>query len=236
MKKEDINPGDWHRILFGEAPVEFLVEVFVRTFIIYTVLLIIVRLLGKRMSGQLTISELSLMVTMGAIVAPAMQIPQLGVLLGMMILFCALIFQRTLYHFEFKSQRFEEISQGTVSTLVENGIIQLESMDESKISRQQLFTALRNKNVFNLGEVSRVYMEACGTFSIYKNENPFAGLPIYPPSDSGINGFSQKIFPDKPVCETCGYVSDESQKYQSCPVCNSLNWISASVSVSTSAS
>ncbi|MCZ4501113.1 MAG: hypothetical protein JWQ74_3670, partial [Marmoricola sp.] len=158
MKKEDIDPLDWHRILFGEAPVEFLVEVFVRTFIIYMALLIIVRLMGKRMSGQLTISELSLMVTMGAIVAPAMQIPQLGVLLGIMILVCALIFQRTLYHFESKSQKFEEISQGTVSTLVENGIIQLDSMDEAKISKQQLFTALRNKNVFNLGEVSRVYM------------------------------------------------------------------------------
>lgn len=236
MKKEDIDPLDWHRILFGEAPVEFLVEVFARTFIIYIALLIVVRLLGKRMSGQLTISELSLMVTMGAIAAPAMQIPNLGVLLGMMILVCALVFQRSLYHFEYKSKKFEEISQGTVSTLVEDGIIQLEGMDEAKISRQQLFAALRNENVLNLGEVSRVYMEACGTFSIYKNEKPVAGLPIFPPSDSGINGFSQELFADKQVCETCGYVSDESQKYQSCPVCNSLNWISASVSVSSSAS
>ena len=102
MKKEDIQPWDWQRILFGEAPPEFLVEVFVRTFIIYIALLIIVRLMGKRMGGQLTVSELAVMVTLGAIVSPAMQIPQLGVLMGILILICALIFQRGLNLTEMK--------------------------------------------------------------------------------------------------------------------------------------
>src|SRR5687768_10612354 len=112
MKKEDIQPWDWQRILFGEAPPEFLVEVFVRTFIIYIALLIIVRLMGKRMGGQLTVSELAVMVTLGAIVSPAMQIPQLGVLMGILILICALIFQRGLNLTETKSPAFEKISQG----------------------------------------------------------------------------------------------------------------------------
>ena len=96
MKKEDIEPWDWPRILFGQAPPEFLLEVFMRTALIYIALLIIVRLMGKRMGGQLTISEMAVMVTLGAIVSPAMQIPQLGILLGIMILVCALIFQRSL--------------------------------------------------------------------------------------------------------------------------------------------
>lgn len=75
MKKEDIQPWDWQRIFLGEAPPEFLVEILIRTLIIYIALMIIVRLMGKRMGGQLTISELAVMVTLGAIVAPAMQIP-----------------------------------------------------------------------------------------------------------------------------------------------------------------
>jgi hypothetical protein len=51
MKKEDIIPWDWQRILFGQAPPEFLLEVLMRTSIIYIALLIIVRLMGKRMGG-----------------------------------------------------------------------------------------------------------------------------------------------------------------------------------------
>jgi hypothetical protein len=60
MKKEDIHLSDWSRLLLGEAPPLFLLEVFVRTLVIYVFLLFILRWLGKRMSGQLIIMELSL--------------------------------------------------------------------------------------------------------------------------------------------------------------------------------
>jgi uncharacterized membrane protein YcaP (DUF421 family) len=232
MKKEEIIPFDWHRFLFGQAPAEFLIEVFIRTSVIYIVLLIIVRLLGKRMSGQLSISELAIMVTLGAIVAPAMQIPQMGVLQGAMILVCALAFQRGLNLMEFKKAAFEEVSQGQVSTLVKDGIIQLKDMKEAKVSRQQLFSSLRNENIFNLGDVSRVYLEACGMFSIYKKEEPIAGLPIFPPSDPAINRFSQEIAKHAKACTTCGNVTDDYQKDQPCPVCDSVTWITATISVS----
>lgn len=136
MKTEDIEPWDWNRIIFGEAPVEFMAEVFIRTCIIFLALLVIVRLMGKRMGGQLTISELAIMVTLGAIVSPAMQIPQLGVLMGVMILLCALIFQRGLNSAEFKSQKFEQLSQGTSGMVVKDEVILLEEMAKSKISQQ----------------------------------------------------------------------------------------------------
>ncbi|MCE7063329.1 DUF421 domain-containing protein [Dyadobacter sp. CY343] len=231
MKKEDIQPWDWQRILFGEAPPEFLVEVFIRTFIIYVVLLAIVRLMGKRMGGQLTISEMAIMVTLGAIISPAMQIPQLGVLMGIMILICALIFQRGLNFFEFKSGRFEELSQGTTSLAVKDGIIQLEEMKKAKVSRQQLFAALRNQNVYNLGDVGRVYLEACGIFSVYKKPEPSPGLQIYPPEDQGINSFSQQIVEGNLVCASCGHVVEETDTSHTCEICSSSEWISATVSL-----
>ena len=40
------------RILFGQAPVEFLGEVFIRTLIIFILLLVALRLMGKRMAGK----------------------------------------------------------------------------------------------------------------------------------------------------------------------------------------
>ena len=51
MKKEEIEPWDWPRILFGQAPPEFLVEVLMRTLIVYLALQVVVRLMGKRMGG-----------------------------------------------------------------------------------------------------------------------------------------------------------------------------------------
>jgi uncharacterized membrane protein YcaP (DUF421 family) len=66
-------------------------EVFIRTLIIYVFLLFVLRWLGKRMSGQLAIMELSVMLTLGAIAAASMQLPDHGILEGFLLLLCALL-------------------------------------------------------------------------------------------------------------------------------------------------
>jgi uncharacterized membrane protein YcaP (DUF421 family) len=88
MKKDEIHLEDIQRILFGQAPPQFLLEVFIRTVVIYISLLFIVRLLGKRMSGQLTIMEMAVMLTLGAIVSVPMQMPDRGLLQGALLLLC----------------------------------------------------------------------------------------------------------------------------------------------------
>lgn len=67
MEKKDIHFNDLHRLLFGEAPAIFLLEVFIRTLFTYLILLVITRWLGKRMTGQLSITEMAVMLTLGAI-------------------------------------------------------------------------------------------------------------------------------------------------------------------------
>ncbi|HET9502900.1 MAG TPA: hypothetical protein VFO93_05125 [Hymenobacter sp.] len=52
MKKEDIHLGDWQRLLLGEAPLEFLLEAALRTLVVYVVLLLVLRLLGKRSTSS----------------------------------------------------------------------------------------------------------------------------------------------------------------------------------------
>ncbi|WP_353719971.1 YetF domain-containing protein [Dyadobacter sp. 676] len=230
MKKEDIIPGDWYRILFGETPVAFLAEIFLRTIIMYVVLLVTVRMMGKRMGGQLTISELAVMITLGAIVSPGMQMPQTGLLLCTLILLCALLFQRGLNLLEYKSERFEHISQGKLSTLVKDGIMQLDEMHVTKVSRQQLFAALRNRQIYNLGDVDRVYLEACGLFSVYRHATPRAGLPLFPPHDPDIAGFGQAPTGHTLVCANCGKVAEGPDSNRPCPVCDATQWGEATIS------
>jgi hypothetical protein len=66
MKKYEIHLADWQRMLFGQSPPVFLLEVLIRTIIIYVFLLFVLRWLGKRMSGQLTILEMAVMLTLGS--------------------------------------------------------------------------------------------------------------------------------------------------------------------------
>lgn len=223
MKKEDIHWGDWYRILIGSAPETFLLEVFLRSVFMYLVLLVVLRLMGKRMGGQLTISELAVMLTLGAIICVPMQIPDRGVLHGTLVLICALVFQRGFSLAGFKNSRIENLMQGKESLLVKNGVIQVEALDKANISRQQLYAVLRSQRIFNLGEVERIYLEACGLFSVFKFAEAKPGLLITPDRDKSVKDFftSSKSL----VCQSCGKPAESTQlANEICSNCNSRKW------------
>ncbi len=209
MKKDEIHLNDLTRILFGQAPPEFMLEVALRTLITYFFLLIMVNLLGKRMSGQLTVMEMAVMLTLGAIVSVPMQTPDRGILQGVVLLLCAVGFQRGISYLGYRSHLIENITQGKPSLLVSNGVLELGQLREERISKQQLFAELRTKGIFNLGAVDRIYLEACGLISIYKLRSPKAGLPLYSPDDEagddGEDAAAQKAH-EVAVCINCGTV------------------------------
>ncbi|MDB5131047.1 MAG: hypothetical protein JWR02_796 [Mucilaginibacter sp.] len=229
MKKQDIHFFDIHRILFGQTPPLFLVEVFFRTLILYVFLLFILRWLGKRMSGGLSIMELAVMLTLGAIVCVPMQIPDRGILQGFVLLLCGLIFQRSLSLGGVLSKNIEDMAHGKVALLVKDGLLQLPVMEKERISKQQLFTQLRRVKVFNLGSVERMYLEASGIYSIFMTEKPKPGLSVLPPDDDEING-QLKRAADKNselrVCTHCGYVKP-ADKAAECIECGNSEWTKA---------
>jgi uncharacterized membrane protein YcaP (DUF421 family) len=228
MKKEEIHWGDWHRILFGAAPVEFLIEVVIRTIITYLLLLVVLRLMGKRMGGQLTITELSVMLTLGAIVSVPMQAADRGILQGALVLICIMVFQRSITYLSVKYKAVEHFMQGEESIVIKNGVVQVDELKYLKISRDQLFGYLRSKNIYNLGEIRRAYMEACGLFSVFKYPEPQPGLFILPPEDKG-NRIAFTFDDNAKICEVCGNASpkENNDNSEKCSNCGSSSWAAA---------
>src|ERR1700712_2334110 len=147
MRKEEIHLGDLHRWLFGQTPPVFMVEVIIRTVLIFIILLVIVQLFGKRMSGQMTLVELSVMITLGAIVSPVMQLPDRGVIFGAIALLVALLFQRGLNYLSVKNDKIEKIADGTAALLVKDGVLLVDELSKANISKQQIFSMLREKGI-----------------------------------------------------------------------------------------
>jgi uncharacterized membrane protein YcaP (DUF421 family) len=227
MKKEEIQAWDWNRIMFGQAPPEFLIEVLFRTIIVYLLLLVILRLLGKRMDGQLTLTEMAVMITLGAIISVPAQMPERGILLGGIALLFVLAFQRGVNWLQVKNEKIEDISQGTMSILVKDGLLQLDEMQKAGISKQDLFAALRAREVFNLGKVKRLYFEACGVFSLYQQERIRPGLPVYPSGELEFVKDQTTVDAKTVACANCGNVSDASDKNISCRNCGEKKWTEA---------
>jgi uncharacterized membrane protein YcaP (DUF421 family) len=223
MKKEDIHFTDIRRWLFGEAPPEFLIEVLLRTFLIYIFLLLVVRLMGKRMTGQITLTELCVVITLGAIVSPVMQMPDKGILYGMLVLACAYIFQRGINLWGFKNEKVENLTQGTLSTIIRDGELDTEELKRLRLSKHQLFAILREKKIQNLGEIERAYWEACGICTIYKANNKKPGLAILPEEDHSIFNIQHQLDSGLRACGHCGHVQNIQQGLQ-CTVCHQNEW------------
>ncbi len=227
MQPEEIRFDDWKRIIIGNNPPEFLLEVFLRSVVILLAFLFIVRLLGKRMNGQLSITEMSVMLSLGAIIAPIMQLPDRGIVLGLLVLVCALIFQQGLTWLDFKSKRFEQVSQGKEGLLIEDGVLQLDVMKESRISRQQVFAVLRGEKIYNVRKVKRLYMEACGIFSLYTEDEEQPGLSTFPDTDQEVHSLQPEAGPAIVACMSCGNTITVKNRQQPCPVCQHVEWTPA---------
>ncbi|MCA8831776.1 DUF421 domain-containing protein [Hymenobacter pini] len=184
MEKEEIHLDDWQRTLLGQAPLEILLEVALRTLIIYVVLLVALRMLGKRMNAQLMVAELSVMLMLGAIVAVPMQIPDRGILQGVLVLTCLVGLYRGINWRAFRSEKFEGAVLDDVWILVQDGQMELSALEASVLSREQLLARLRQEGIRNLRTVQWAWQEANGDFSVLKFPEPKPGLSILPAVDT----------------------------------------------------
>ena len=112
MDKSEIFWNDWQRILIGEVPGSFFIEVILRMIVVYFILVFSMRAMGKRMATQLTNAEYAALVSLAAATGMAVQTPERGLLPAALIAALVVYTQRFIAkkasvrnHFEKKSDR-----------------------------------------------------------------------------------------------------------------------------------
>src|ERR1700710_1645087 len=183
MKKEDIRFSDWLRILVGEVPAGFYLELLLRAAIIFLLLMLAMRFMGKRMSGLLSRNEMVAMVSLAAAVGTPLTAPDRGILPAVIIAVIVVYIERWISAQAFRNEDFERYAIGKLDILVSDGVIDLEMLKKVRISRERLMAELRGSGVKQLGSVKRFYMEASGFFTLIENEEPNEGLLILPSWD-----------------------------------------------------
>jgi uncharacterized membrane protein YcaP (DUF421 family) len=228
MQQQPQNAFDFHRVLVGmDTPWWFLLEQLVRIVCIYLLLMVVMRLMGRRVAAQMTIAELAVVVTLGAAVGVPMQSPERGMLPAAVILLVALIFQRGLSWLAVRNRRVEVIAEGEAIMIVADGRMLLDAMARMVLSRERLFAKLRGMGVEHLGEVRRVYVESSGDFSLYRLQHAQPGLSILPTFDHDLRSDARAVA-DHHACASCGNVGAARRRpTEPCPCCGAQAWTPA---------
>jgi uncharacterized membrane protein YcaP (DUF421 family) len=219
MKQAPINITDWKRILIGEVPPTFFLELVIRSAIIFLILMVAMRLLGKRMSGMLGRNEMIAMVSLAAAVGIPLTSPDRGVIPAFIIAFIVVFVARWISAKATNNSRFEKNALGEMDVLVKDSVIDLKTMKRVRVSRERLVAQLRSMGVKQLGRVKRFYMEANGSFTLIENNDPTPGLSIIPHWDKDFND-RFKYYDNTMVCEACGFILKQAVSPDTdCPHC-----------------
>ena len=148
---------------------------FVRTVLLYIVILLAVRLMGKRQISELQTSELVVTLLISDIAAIPMQDTGQPLASGFIPIAVLVMCEIAISVFMLKSGKFRRLVCGKPIVIIDNGKIQQQEMSRLRLSIEDLFEELREKDVFSINDVAWAIMETNGKLSIIKK--PEKDLP-----------------------------------------------------------
>ena len=157
---------------------------YVRTVILYLVLIASVRIMGKRQIGQMEPTEFVVAMLIADLAAVPMQDGAIPLLSGIVPLLTVLGLELTVSFLVMKSLRLRRCLCGRPVILIDNGRVLQDNLRRTRITLEELLSHLRQKDVLDIGSVQYAILETDGNLSVfpYPQMKPAAareaGIPV----------------------------------------------------------
>jgi len=148
-----------------------LIGIALRTAVIYGVVLLGMRVSGKREVGQMTPFDLTLLLLLSNAVQNAMTGPDTSVLGGVVAASTLLLLNYLIAELSGGNRRFRKLIQGQPSLLVHDGQIIAAHMAREHVSMDELLQSMREHGIAGLHEVALAVLEVDGSISCLKYDD-----------------------------------------------------------------
>lgn len=140
--------------------------VFARTIILYVVVVIVMRIMGKRQIGQLQPFELVVAILISELAAVPMQNTGIPLVNGLVPILTLLVAQMSMSFIALKSTKARGFICGRPSVLIKNGEIQELQLKKEMYTLNDLLEQLRINSTPNIADVEFAILETNGQLSI----------------------------------------------------------------------
>ena len=218
---------EWNRILFNDLPQIFILEVLFRSTVMFIILLLTLKLAGKRGVKQLSVFETVIIIALGSAAGDPMFYEDVGIVPAGAVFLAIIILYRSVTWLTGKSKRFEEFIEGKTECLINDGKFSIKTFKKESLAQDEFFSELRIKSVEHLGQIKNAFIETSGEISVfyYEDKDVKYGLPILP----SLFGKKSKTIQEDGIyaCAFCGHVENQKAGTAKCDDCGKEEWVPA---------
>lgn len=150
---------------------------FVRSIVLYIIILIVMRLMGKREIGQLQPFELVIAILIADLASIPMADIGTPIQNGIVPILGLLVMHLIISTVNMKSIRMREIISGKPTILIYRGKINEKALRQEKITINELEERLRGENIISLADVEYAVLETSGGLSVIPKPNKRNTIP-----------------------------------------------------------
>lgn len=174
--------------------------ILLRTVLMYGVILLAVRLMGKRQVSQLQNSELVVTLLLSELAVLPIQEEEKSLWVGLAPMAALVACELLVSVLMLKSGRFRQLVCGSPTVVIERGQVLQKAMRRLRLTTEDLFEQLRQKGVFYLEDVAWAIIETNGRMSVIRKPEedpvtpkqlglkvPFPGLEVAVISDGELS-------------------------------------------------
>ena len=123
---------DWATIFINDTTWEFATEILLRCVVMYAMIILFLRLTGKRGVRQLSIFEVTIILALGSIAGDPMFTEDLPLIQAALIMSVIIFLYRLTTWLMMKFQWFEDLLEGKPIHIVEDGLLVIDEIKKAK--------------------------------------------------------------------------------------------------------
>lgn len=150
---------------------------FFRAIVLYIIVLIVMRLMGKREIGQLQPFELAISIMIADLASIPMTDTGTPIENGIVPILGLLIMHLIISIINLKSIKAREIICGKPRILIYRGKIDEKALIKERFTINELQERIRGKNIVNLGDVEYAILETSGEITVIEKPNKRQTIP-----------------------------------------------------------
>lgn len=140
--------------------------VLIRTIILYFIVIIAMRIMGKKQIGQLEPFELAITIMISELASLPMQDTEVPLIHGVIPIITLIVLQASLVILQLKSEKLRNIVNGKPSILIKNGQIDINELKYQKFNINDLMEEIRLEGFYDIEDIQYAILETSGQLSI----------------------------------------------------------------------